>query len=300
MQITTDPPSSCCMLPPVKPSHLNQRPYTPTPQNIREVIESPPYVNQTSSIFEGRSVLRRAQMATFKPGSATVVLASLRPRTASHAPRRRGLGTQAAGNVAGSANGNSSGAAALSCGAGVLARGGSGGRRRCSVWGCDVRGAGDQRPCGLQQCEDGITSGEEAAKQLPAAPGTSPDSPPPSPASAGAAAEVMLVGSASALSAPACSSTADSRGGVGGSIGSPATPAGKGGSLPNAPADFGCGMVFDLHLSNLGDCGVKVIRESRIILSTEVRRLERRMQHGACLWASQAWRIVWRIAWDSV
>jgi len=48
------------------------------PQNLHHLMES--LAASDNSRFEGRAVLRRAQMATLKPGSATVVLAALQPR----------------------------------------------------------------------------------------------------------------------------------------------------------------------------------------------------------------------------
>ncbi|GBF95655.1 hypothetical protein Rsub_08637 [Raphidocelis subcapitata] len=58
-------------------------------QNLRDLMERMPSSSApgTRPPFEGRAVLRRAQMATHKQGSATVILAALRRRPAGARPR---------------------------------------------------------------------------------------------------------------------------------------------------------------------------------------------------------------------
>jgi hypothetical protein len=134
------------------------------PQNLREAMEA--IHPSDPAAFEGREVLRRAQMATLKPGSATVVLAALRPR---------GCGSRGCGP-----------------------RGDDAGGEACGDGSCCCDGGG------------GGCSGGDAGNAV--------------------------------------------RGGGGGRIGD-----GVGGE-----------GVFELHISNLGDCGVRVVRQGRVILATQV------------------------------
>jgi hypothetical protein len=63
--------------------------------NLRHLMEALPPPGQGE--FEGRVILRRAQMATVKPGSATVLLAALRPRQLRRGRAGAGAGAAAAG-----------------------------------------------------------------------------------------------------------------------------------------------------------------------------------------------------------
>ncbi|KAI8467711.1 MAG: hypothetical protein J3K34DRAFT_460248 [Monoraphidium minutum] len=133
-------------------------------RNLRDAVEAAP--PGPAGPFEGRALLRRAQMTTLKPGSATVVLAALRPRGGGPPPRGGG------GGGGGSGSGDDD----------------------ASDWGGDGGGG-----------EDASTS-----------------------------------------SGGALSSSNGSAGGGGGG-----------------------GGAYDLHISNLGDCGVRVIRNGEIVLATQ-------------------------------
>jgi hypothetical protein len=215
-------------------------PRTPQPrktkQNLREAIEgtgsprsplsplSPLSVDSATTpttaaaaaaaAYDGTSLLRRAQMSTFKPGSATILLASLQPRSA------RGRKSAVGG-----------------CDAGGGACGGSG-----SGSGSDVGSGSGSDSAGTGGGWRGETDASHLAAGRRRSQGSRLNGPPQAHSQSHhhhhhhETATAVITTSGAACSPAAVTASSAAR--------------------------------FDLHITNLGDCGVRVVRGGQIILAT--------------------------------
>jgi len=205
---------------PTPPPHLHSK-----KQNLREAVEgatSPrtpcsPASPSTLEAFDARALLRQAQMATFKPGSATILFASLQPRSA----RPRAVAAAAAATAASGAGGEEGSTGSF---------GGGGWREETDANLRSSRSSSchhhKQPPQPPHRHHHGKRQQHQDREQQQQHQG----------------------GTEGAITAPANS-------------GLSAPP-------PLPPSSSSHGSGFDLHISNLGDCGVRIVRDGCIVLST--------------------------------